>query len=308
MSQAELSNLSRLTEKTLQLYLKAVLSKAIFFKKISFFLIVLIFLGSTSFLFFKNLSNSKQVLSEKVEVSPDVSPQVSDNPSPSPTPTPELSPSPTTKKKEFTIALFGDSMIDTAGENLEYLEKSLNIRYPGVKFNLFNYGIGGQNVEEGLSRFNKDFKNRERNFPAISTLGADIIIIGSFAYNPFPPHNREKHLLILTNLVNEAKKTGADIYLLAEIAPIKVGFGKGPGGINWPEDMAAKHTANIIEQLENAVSIAKSQGVPLINAYFESQVDGKWGNPNYVSSNDGIHPSVLGHTFTADLIATTLEL
>ena len=284
------------------------LSKFEFLKKLLFVLTILVFLGSTSFLFFNNFTNSRKVYGEKVSASPVSSDAVLDSPSSLPSPSPNPTPSPITRKMEYTIALFGDSMIDTMGEKLEYLQKSLDVRYPGVVFHLYNYGIGGQNVSEGLSRFDKSFSNRTRSYPPISKLNADIIILGSFAYNPFSPHNRDKHWITLTNLTKETQKTGASVYLLSEIAPLKLGFGKGTNGINWPEEMAHEHASHIVEQLENAVNLSKSLNIALINAFYESQVDGNWGNPNYVDGNDGIHPSVLGHKFMADLIATSIKL
>ncbi|MDP2632787.1 MAG: GDSL-type esterase/lipase family protein [Candidatus Curtissbacteria bacterium] len=224
------------------------------------------------------------------------------NPSPSPTPIPKLS------KSTYSIAIFGDSMVDTMGENLEYLDASLKARYPQTNFKLYNYGIGGQNVADGLARFDQPFTYQTRNFPSISQVKPDIMIIASFAYNPFPTHDRDRHWLTLTDLVNRAKNTGSTVYMLAEIAPLKTGFGKGPGGINWPEDIASTHASHIIEQLQNAVNLSKNLGIPAIDAFDKSKVSGNWGDSTLVSSHDGIHPSQEGHMFTADLIATIIKL
>ncbi|MEK7561301.1 MAG: SGNH/GDSL hydrolase family protein [Patescibacteria group bacterium] len=202
----------------------------------------------------------------------------------------------------------GDSMVDTMGENLDYLKESLRARYPETYFNFYNYGIGGQNVAQGLDRFNQSFTYQTRNYPPIGEISADIIIIASFAYNPFSPHNRDQHWLTLTELVTTAKQTGADVYMLAEIAPLSTGFGDGPGGINWPPDLANQQAENIRQQLENAVSLSRSLGVPLINAYAKSTVDSQFGDRVYISAHDGIHPSVEGHLLMADLIAQTIVL
>lgn len=250
--------------------------------------------------------------------------------SPSPTPTnavlaeATLSPSPSPKiatksalpkpsypipnKQSYIIAAFGDSMVETMGDNLDYLQKSLTERYPKTKFKLYNYGIGSQNVIEGLSRFYTPYIYKNRNFPPINQINADIIIISSFGYNPLTPYDKDKHYQILMNLVKEAQKTGSKVYLLSEIAPIKTGFGSGPGGVNWTEEKINEHVPQIINQLENAVGLSKTLNVPLINAYKASQVDGKYGNPKYVSAHDHIHPSVEGEIFMANLIATTLKL
>src|SRR5690349_10068088 len=133
-------------------------------------------------------------------------------------------------KNSYSIAIYGDSMVDTMGEQLEYLQAALKKQYPGKTFYYYNYGIGSQNVEEGLNRFDKAFDYKTRHFVPLSSLHPDIIIIGSFSYNPFYPYDKDRHWNTLTQLVQKAKATGADVYMLAEIAPLKTGFGKGPNG------------------------------------------------------------------------------
>ncbi len=271
------------------------------FALLSIFTLILI----SSVLGIKYLKNQTkpQVLSQQTQAAP--SPTV---PTPSPT-TPPPSPTPTPKlsKSSYSIAIFGDSMVDTMGENLDYLQKSLGARWANTTFKLYNYGIGGQNVQQGLDRFDKPFSYQTRNYLPLSALKPDIIVVGSFAYNPFSPHDRNHHWLTLTALVNRAKENGSDIYMLAEIAPRASGFGKGPGGINWPENLARDQAAHIIEQLQNAVNLAKSMNIPLIDAFDKSKVNGNYGENTYINENDGIHPSVEGHMFIADLIATTLK-
>lgn len=231
-----------------------------------------------------------------------------------PTSTPALSPtaSPTPeivlKKSAYTIAAFGDSMVDTMGENLEYLQTALHQKYPKTTFHLYNYGIGGQNVTQGLERFDQAFFNRDRHFPPLSQLQSDVIIVGSFAYNPFAPHDRNRHYLELINLVEKAQAAGKKVYILSEIAPLQTGFGNGPNGVNWPEETSHTHALHILEQLEDARNVSQKLHVPLIDATTPSQTQGKFGNPSFVSTNDGIHPSVTGHAFTARIIAKTLNL
>lgn len=229
---------------------------------------------------------------------------------PTPTLTPTFTPTPTPnilKKSSYSIAIFGDSMVDTMGENLEILQETLLKKYPKTKFDLYNYGIGGQNVEQGLARFESAFVNRERNFPSIPALSPDILIIGSFAYNPFPIHDRNKHYSILRELVEKAKNVSSNVYILAEIAPLKVGFGKGKNGVNMPENAAYEHVLRIIEQLDDAVNLSNEMNIPLINVYYESRNEGSFGDPYYVNIDDGIHPSVAGHYFTAESIVESVK-
>lgn len=212
------------------------------------------------------------------------------------------------KKTSYSIAIFGDSMVDTMGEKLEHLQKVIADKYPKTKFTLYNYGIGGENVEQGLARFDSPFTNKERQFPPLKVLSPDILIIGSFAYNPFSTHDVNKHYMLLKDLITRAKNVSSHVYLLAEIAPLKTGFGQGKNGVNMSEKAASEHVVRIIEQLDNAISLSISENVSLINVYHLSRVDGLFGDPYYVSPDDGIHPSFAGHVFTAELIAQKIKL
>ena len=257
-----------------------------------------------------NLTNHKnKVLGETVaqmQQTPASSPSLLTTP----TPAPSSSASPASKlsKSTYTIAVYGDSLVDTMGERLEYLEKSLRAKYPGTDFKLYNYGIGGENVTKGLERFASAFSYQTRNYPPITQINADVIILGSFSYNPFPNHDAQKHYSLLNNLIFRAKATGAQVYLLAEIAPLENNFGDGPHGINWPPDLANLQAVHIVEQIQNVLSLATSTNTPIINAYRESLMGSKFGNPTYINSDDGIHPSVQGHVLTANLIARNLKL
>jgi len=210
------------------------------------------------------------------------------------------------KKSSFTIALFGDSMFDTMGEKAEPLQQVLSLRYPKTTFTLYNYGVGAQNIEQGLARLNASFTNKTRSYPPLSQIKPDIIIVGSFSYNVLDPHDAAKHRRLLKELVTQIKAFPSDVYLLAEIAPLETGFGKGEFGINVSDDVARTYTTKIIEQLDSVAQVASETQTPLINAYTLSQVNGKYGEPAYVTAHDGIHPSTAGHIFTSRIIARAI--
>lgn len=261
-------------------------------------LLLLIFFISAAFflpqIYFNKRENSRESVKAVV-----VTPTISSTPTPIPF---------VVKKASYTIAIFGDSMVDTMGENLEYLQKIFADKYPETKFNLYNYGIGGQNIEQGLGRFESTFVNRERNFPPIPALVPDVLIIGSFAYNPFPFHDRNRHYTLLRELIGKARNVSSNVYLLAEIAPLKTGFGKGKNGVNMTDVAASEQAKHIIEQLDDVINLSKEKNIPLINAYYNSRIDGIFGDPSLVNKDDGIHPSDAGHYFTAELIVATIKL
>ena len=229
--------------------------------------------------------------------------------SPSPTPSETSNPQRTLSKNSYSVAVFGDSMEDTMGTNLDYLNTSLRKKYPGVNFSFYNYGIGSQNVDDGLNRVCQKFDYKDRHYPSLCDLKPDVLIVGSFAYNPFSPYDRNRHWLRLANLVEGLRNVSGNIYLLAEIAPLKQNFGLGPAGINWQRDAAVQQSVHINEQLKNAVGLAGSLGIPLIDAYDATiNVISQEGNRGYVNPGDGIHPSVSGHIFMADLMADKISI
>lgn len=220
------------------------------------------------------------------------------------TPTPSLI---KLAKEEYVIAAFGDSMIDTMGEKMEFLQRVLKKEYPGITFRLYNYGIGAQNVEQGLARWNSSLKNRERSFPPISSLSPDVILLGSYAYNPFNPHDLQKYRNRLSDLVKKAKETKAKVYLLAEIAPLYDGFGDGPKGPNMSTASAHMQANNIREQLEQVETVAKKQKIVVIDMFSRTQFNGKYGNRYYTNPDDGVHPSDYGQEATAEQIVKTVK-
>lgn len=253
----------------------------------------------------------ESVLSSTTEVTPSTPPTETPAP-PSPTPTPNIEKLLNTpSKKLYKIAVIGDSMVDTMGEVMEYLDDAMQKKYPDTRFLFYNYGIGAQNVAQGFDRVSKRFDYNSRHYPSITEIEADLIIVGSFAYNPFSPHDRDRHWLTLTALVQTLQRTNASVYMLAEIAPLRDDFGKGPHGVNWETATAIEHSGRIVEQLQNAQGLSKTLNVPIIDVFTPSlnpDNPKKEAKREYVNPDDGIHPSVRGHEFTADIIADQIVL
>lgn len=223
-------------------------------------------------------------------------------------PTPLSKPILTTPKKEYVIAVYGDSMVETMGENLDYLQVALKEKYPYTKFSMYNYGIGAEKVSEGLARYANSFDRGNRHFPSIKDLKPDIIVVGSYSYNPFDQHDAMRHKNVLAELVNLARQS-SKVYMLAEIAPVETGFGTGTGGVNWPESITKTHVQRIQEQMQSVFALGTQLTVPIVNAYDASKKPGStFGKPEYVSSHDNVHPSILGQIFTANKIAETIVL
>lgn len=214
------------------------------------------------------------------------------------------SPSQDFQEKTVTIAIFGDSMVDTMATGLPYLQTALSNYYPNIDFVLLNYGVGAQNVEAGLARVNQSHSYNDRHYQPLTNPGAaNIVIIGSFSYNPFSDKDINYHWVKLAELVNAVKNSGKKVLLLAENAPAKAEFGSGPNGINWPQDTSWQHGQKISQYLESATKLAPSIGVGLIDCYHPSLLSNGEGSQTYINQTDHIHPSVAGHQFIAQKIA-----
>ena len=211
-------------------------------------------------------------------------------------------------KGSLTIAVLGDSMVDTMGQHLPYINSALKNYYPNYFFNLLNYGAGGTNIEYGVQRLTSGYDYLGKPIPSLVSTNPDIVIIESFAYNPWGGNQSDldRQWLAMANAVDIIKsQTQAKILFLSTIAPSKTQFGQGPGGVNWSSDQARQHAQKIEKYLQNTINFANSQGYPLVDAYHPSIVNGD-GNLSYISAHDHIHPSVAGCQFIAGLIAQKL--
>lgn len=207
------------------------------------------------------------------------------------------------KTGDKKIAFFGDSMIDTMGTDLPYLRTEIGKIYPNINFELRNYGIGATNIGTGLSRVDKHYNYQDRDYGAVTGERFDIIILGSFAYNPYEISEIEKYKNEMRQMIDKLKNNTDNLIFLATIAPLKVNFGKGPGGVNWPADIAYTHATKIQSFMEAGISVAKEKGIPVIDIYHQTLQTNGEGVANFVSTHDGIHPSISGHKFIASKIS-----
>lgn len=209
-------------------------------------------------------------------------------------------------KGEIRIAAVGDSITDLMGENLPYLEKELKKYYPQASFNLFNYGVGAENIEQGLNRIKNDYDYKGRHYLALASIKPNIVIIESFGYNPFSNSEGEinRHWSDLAKIVDFVKvNTSAKIIMLAGLAPAKAKFGQGPNGVNWPPNLAWRQAERINQYLENTVNFSHSANLPLVDIYHQTLLVNGEGNPAYINSADHIHQNEKGNKLMARLLA-----
>lgn len=226
-------------------------------------------------------------------------------PVPSPTPIPK-----TARQKKFVIAALGDSMIDTLGPDLPNLKNILTSVYRRTEFTMLNYGVGGTNIDYGIERLTSDYTYLDRHIPALVSQFPDILIVESFAYNPysFDEGALDTHWLALAKIIDTMKLycPQTKILLAATIAPNAVVFGDGGNLRPQDADGKLKKVTTIKKYLESTIRFAQSQNVPLANAFYPSlQEDGN-GKLEYINGGDNIHYSDAGREFFSKIIADAI--
>ncbi len=213
-----------------------------------------------------------------------------------PTPTPIRH----TRKSTMTIALLGDSMMDTLGLNAPHLANALKKTYPNTTFVIKNFGVGGTPIASGIERI-----------PALASTNPDVLVLESFAYNvsgTTNPGEVDHHWLELARAVDTIKNNlpNVKIVIAATIAPNSSRFGDGAPGIAFsPEDKIAR-TGMIKKYIETAIKFAQSEHFPLANAYNASLDSSGNGKLTYINSGDHIHYSDSGRTLMGSKIANAM--
>ena len=216
-----------------------------------------------------------------------------------PTPTPTLPAS----KSNYSIALLGDSMIDTLGETLPDLLKQLKQRFPNTNFTLLNYGAAATNIEYGLKRLTDNYSYLGKNVSALLSQNPDIIVIESFAYNHWDNTlgDLNRQWLTLGKIVETIKSHNSNtkIVLAATIAPYCPTY--TDGSANLPPERKFSECATVKAYLNNLINFATSQKYPLADAFHPS-LQGNEGNPLYINAGDHIHPSNEGKQLFAKTV------
>lgn len=215
-----------------------------------------------------------------------------------------------TKKPHYTIVFLGDSMTDTLGEDLQLVRDELRRVYPGTTFTLLNYGVGGENIVSGIARVTADTQYLGHTRPSLVSQKPDVVVIESFAYNPFPFETGalDQHWLSLAYMVDaiRANLPDAKIVMAATIAPNSFVFGDGASGIAFGIQDKQKRTHTIKQYLENAIRFAQSENLTLADAYHPSLDTRDEGKLLYINPGDHIHYSDAGRQLFARTVVETI--
>jgi len=210
-------------------------------------------------------------------------------------------------RRSYLTLIVGDSMVDTLGTNIEPLRLKLIDYYPNNEFVNYNYGFGSTNIESLQQRLNEQTKYLDKTFVPILEVDFDLIIIGSFAYNPLSrlplTEGLQKHRAILNETIPQIIKAhpSSVIAFLAPIAPSNTYFAKGV--VDLTQEERQRWVKERVAYINNHIQYAKENTIPLINVYEKSLTTDGDGDLKYINPDDFIHPSKEGVDLTTQAIA-----
>ncbi len=215
-----------------------------------------------------------------------------------------------TKKPHYTIAFLGDSMIDTLGSDLRVVHDELLRIYPKAGFTLLNYGVGGENIVSGLERVMRDTVYLGSPRPALILTHPDVVVVESFAYNPFSFDTGalEQHWLSLSYIIDALKINIPEtkIVLAATIAPNSTVFGDGAPGLSFSPQDKLESTNTIKQYLQNTIRFAQSEHLPLADAFHPSVDSDGEGKLAFINPGDHIHYSDAGRKLFARTVVDAI--
>lgn len=215
-----------------------------------------------------------------------------------------------TKKPHNTIAFLGDSMIDTLGSDLRLVHDELLRVYPEATFTLLNYGVGGENIVSGLERLTRETTYLGAVRPPLVATAPDVIVVESFAYNPFPFETGalEQHWLSLAYIVDaiRANLPETKIVIAATIAPNSIRFGDDAPGLAFSAEEKIRRTAVIKQYLENTLRFAQREHLPIADVYHPSLDSAGEGRLVFINPGDHIHYSDAGRQLFARTVMETI--
>lgn len=207
--------------------------------------------------------------------------------------------------QDFTIVMLGDSMTETLG-NSDELKKYLVDYYKGKSFEVLNYGFGATNILSAIDRITKE-TDHGRKFRPIDKIEYQLILVESFGQNPLSDLGLEEGLKRqseeLKKIVDKLRETNpkGKIVFVATISPNRKIFAKT--SVDLSDEKRVQWVEERIAYIKNHINFANENNIPIINIFEKSLLENGDGNPDYISTNDYIHPSPTGIIFISKQIA-----
>ncbi len=251
--------------------------------------------------------DNQNVLGDSTMIAPDGATDVmADNPTP--TPTAEMR---RTKKVSPVIAILGDSMVDTLGPDVPNLANNIKNTYPQTRVRILNYGVGATNIDYGIERIMNSYAYLDKQIPSLVSQKPDLVIIESFAYNPFPDggdNGINRHWLALAKAVDTIKASLPEsrIMIAVTIAPNSSVFGDDAAGLSFSSEDKKERTSVIRSYLDSTIKFAQSQKIPYADVYHASVSGNGDGKLEYINAGDHIHYSDAGRELFGRITSETI--
>lgn len=227
---------------------------------------------------------------------------------------PTVTPTPIARqqvKSSVTIALLGDSMMDTLGPDAPALKSALKKLYPKTSVTVRNFGVGSTNIYYGIERITNGYSYLGKSYSSVVAANPDIVVIESFGYNPFGNDENAitTHWTLLAKAIDTIKANlpHTKIVIAATIAPNAQRFGDGALGLSFSTEDKWQRVITIKKYLENTVRFATGEHLPLADAYHASLLPDGNGNLLYINSGDHIHYSDRGRALMGGKIADAIR-
>ena len=210
--------------------------------------------------------------------------------------------------QDVTMVMIGDSMTESLG-NSDELKKFLSEYYKGKSFEVLNYGFGATNILSVMDRITKETQHG-RLFRPIEEIDYDLVLLESFGQNPLSEYGLEQGLKRQTEelgkIVEKLKEANPQgkIVFVATISPNSKTFAKTQ--VELSEEVRAEWVKERIAYIKNHIAFARKNDLPLINIFESSLLENEDGNPEYINTQDFIHPSPKGIIFISKQIADFL--
>jgi len=209
----------------------------------------------------------------------------------------------------YTIAVLGDSMVDTLGNDLPHLKSLLRKEYPKYSFALLNYGQGSTDMESGLKRLTNTTTYLGKSYPPLLSYKPDILVVESFAYNHWGGQlsDLDHQWITIARIIDTVKEKSPNtkIILAVTIGPDTKTFGDGK--LNWNLDLKWQSAIITKAYLQNMINFATSQGYPLADSYHPSIDSEGNGYGKYINQGDHLHPSDEGKLLFSQKIVETIK-
>ncbi len=256
-----------------------------------FFFLIAFSTAGLAYHYFSPVSSKEEVKNSQM-VAPATFPPASSVASPIVTPLPTKEPV-AARTKNLTVALLGDSMMQTMGEAIplkNFLEEDL----PEYSAKILNFGVGSTSIETAPGRV-----------PQVISQNPDVVVIDSFGYN-HAAISLDEQWQLLIKIVDAFKAQNIKVVLLADIAPNSHIYAKGIEGINWSEADRQQEAGRTRDFIVNIIRFAQGSKLPLADAYSESLGPDGEGKTMYIEQTSNLHPSAEGHRLVSQKIADTV--